>query len=126
VGVNVGDEYSIQQGHLSGSASCEQNSPQNCFNGSTCSGDTKTPNGGQLWAVANNWGSSTSGYWGATSNSVLESYILDQAQLQAVKIGTNLEPALTSGQKNSEGGWLDWRVNHDTDSLDNTWSSYST
>jgi hypothetical protein len=41
-----------------------------------------------------------------------------------VTVGTNLEPALTSGQKNAEGGWLDWRVNHDTDSVDNDWPTY--
>jgi len=39
-------------------------------------------------------------------------------------VGTNLEPALTSGQKNAEGGWLDWKVNHDTDSVDPDWPSY--
>jgi len=39
-------------------------------------------------------------------------------------VGTNLEPSLTSGQKNAEGGWLDWKVNHDTDSVDNDWPSY--
>jgi Flp pilus assembly protein TadG len=121
-GLTVGDEYSIQQGHFTGGAGCSSSNPAKCFNGSTCSGDTKP----QLWSVASNWSSSSSGYWGASSNSVLESYILDQAQLQAVTVGTNLEPALTSGQKNSEGGWLDWRVNHDTDSLDKTWSAYNT
>lgn len=120
-GLTVGNEYSIQQGHFSGSAGCDSNHPDKCFNGKTCRDDTKT----QLWNVASNWGSNTSGYWGATSNSVLESYILAQAQLQAVTVGTNLDPALTSGQKNSEGGWLDWRVNHDTDSTDTTWAAYS-
>jgi Flp pilus assembly protein TadG len=125
-GLTVGNEYSIQQGHFTGGGGCGPSNPDKCFNGSTCKDDTKIPNGGQLWAVANNWSSSSSGYWGATSNSVLESYILDQAQLQAVTVGTNLDPALTSGQKNSEGGWLDWRVNHDTDSTDKTWSLYNT
>jgi hypothetical protein len=120
-GLTVGNEYSIQQGHFSGAAGCSSTSPDKCYNGGTCKDDTKT----QLWNTAGNWSSSTSGYWGATSNSVLESYILDTAQLQAVSVGTNLWAALTSGQKNAEGGWLDWRVNHDTDSLDKTWATYS-
>jgi hypothetical protein len=124
-GLTVGNEYSIQQGHFIGGANCKQNTSDKCFNGAACKDDTKSPNGGQLWSVANNWGANTSGYWGATSNSVLESYILQAAQLQAVTVGTNLTPALTSGQKNSEGGWLDWRVNHDTDSTDTTWAAYS-
>ena len=80
--------------------------------------------GSNAYAVWTNWSNSTSGYWGATSNSLLESYILGGAQLQAVSVGTNLEPSLTSGQKNAEGGWLDWKVNHDTDSVDNDWPSY--
>jgi hypothetical protein len=124
-GLTVGNEYSIQQGHFSSNANCNATTPDKCFIGATCADDTKSPSGGQLWSVAHNWGSSTSGYWGATSNSVLESYILDVAQLQAVSVGTNLQAALTSGQKNAEGGWLDWRVNHDSDSLDKTWAAYS-
>jgi hypothetical protein len=124
-GLTVGNEYSIQQGHFSSNANCNATTPDKCFIGATCADDTKSPSGGQLWSVANDWGSSTSGYWGATSNSVLESYILDVAQLQAVSVGTNLWASLTSGQKNAEGGWLDWRVNHDTDSLDKTWAAYS-
>jgi len=122
-GLTVGNEYSIQQAQFTGTSNgCSSSNPDNCFHGNhTCAGDTKT----QLWNVASDWGSSTSGYWGSTSNSVLESYILAQAQLQAVTVGTNLDPALTSGQKNSEGGWLDWRVNHDTDSTDTTWAAYS-
>jgi len=120
-GLTVGNEYSIQQGHFTGGTSCTQDNPDKCFNGKTCADDTKT----QLWSVANDWKGSYSGYWGATSNSVLESYILAQAQLQAVTVGTNLWSALSSGQKNSEGGWLDWRVNDDTDSTDTTWAAYS-
>jgi hypothetical protein len=122
-GLTVGNEYSIQQAQYTGTSNgCGVNNPGACFHGhNTCKNDTNA----QLWSVANDWASSSSGYWGATSNSVLESYILDVAQLQAVTIGTNLEPALTSGQKNSEGGWLDWRVNHDTNSTDNTWPTYS-
>src|SRR5579864_3468246 len=85
LGLVKGAEYMIQQAHFSGTSNgCSSSNPDNCFHGNhTCAGDTKT----QLWNVASDWGSSNSGYWGSTSNSVLESYILAQAQLQAVTVG---------------------------------------
>jgi len=120
-GLTEGTEYTIQWPPAQGST-CSGN-PKNCFGQSPCAGDLQN-GGANALAVWNQWSNSTSGYWGATSNSLLESYILGGAQLQAVSVGTNLEPSLTSGQKNAEGGWLDWKVNHDTDSVDQDWPSY--
>jgi len=124
-GLTVGTIYTIQWPPAQGS-SCSSGPVKNCFGGDPCAGDLIPPTGTQsnAYAVWQNWSNSTSGYWGATSNSLLESYILGGAQLQSVSVGTNLEPALTSGQKNAEGGWLDWKVNHDTDSVDQDWASY--
>jgi Flp pilus assembly protein TadG len=123
-GLVVGNEYAIQWAHFSGTANgCSPTQPDKCFNGGRlCNDDSKAA----AWAVASNWASAFSGYWGATSGSLIESYIVGTAQLQAVSVNppTNMVPVLTSGQKNSQGGWLDWRVNHDTDSLDNTWTQY--
>ena len=119
-GLTEGKEYTIQWPPAQGST-CGGN-PKNCFASPPCPDESNA----SMLAVWNQWSNSTSGYWGATSNSLLESYILGGAQLQAVSVGTNLEPSLTSGQKNAEGGWLDWKVNHDTDSVDTTWAAYKT
>ena len=123
-GLTVGTVYTVQWPPAQGSTCTGQ--VKNCFGKDPCTGDLTPPTGpgSNAFAVWTNWSNSTSGYWGATSNSLLESYILGGAQLQAVSVGTNLEPSLTSGQKNAEGGWLDWKVNHDTDSVDNDWPSY--
>jgi Flp pilus assembly protein TadG len=123
-GLTVGTVYTIQWPPAQGST-CT-GAVKNCFGQDPCPGDLvpASGSGSNAYAVWTNWSNSTSGYWGATSNSLLESYILGGAQLQSVSVGTNLEPSLTSGQKNAEGGWLDWKVNHDTDSVDNDWPSY--
>jgi len=123
-GLTVGTVYTIQWPPAKGST-CT-GAVKNCFNTDPCDGDLQPASGpgSNAYAVWTNWSNSTSGYWGATSNSLLESYILGGAQLQSVSVGTNLEPALTSGQKNAEGGWLDWKVNHDTFSVDTDWPTY--
>jgi hypothetical protein len=123
-GLVVGNEYAIQWAHFSGTANgCSSSHPEKCFNGGKmCNDDSNAA----AWAVASNWANSFSGYWGATSGSLIESYIIGTAQLEAVTVSppTNMTPVLTSGQKNSQGGWLDWKVNHDTDSTDTTWAAY--
>ncbi len=74
-----------------------------------CSGDSVA----SQQAVLNNWGSSTSGYWGSSSNSTIEQEILDAVQVEALSVGTNIVPVLTGGQKQSQAGYLDDRVNQD-------------
>jgi len=87
---------------------------------SPCSGDSLT----SQQAVLNNWGS-TSGYWGASSNNVIQQEILDAIQTEPLSIGTNIQPVLTNGQKQSEAGYLDDRVNQDISTdLSNTPSGY--
>jgi len=124
-GLTVGDEYSIQWAQYTGNGNgCSAAHPDNCFHGNRgCADDSDSAK----WAVASNWSSSFSGYWGATSNSLIEAYTLGSAQLEAVSVSppTNMFSVLTAGQKNSEGSWLDWKVNHDTDSTDTTWAEYS-
>ena len=70
--------------------------------------------------MINNWGSSNSGYWGASSNSTIEHEIVDlDSQQTPVSVGTNIEPVLTNGQKQSQSGYLDERVNQDINLTDN-------
>src|SRR6185503_18410013 len=96
-GLVVGNEYAIQWAHFSGTANgCSEQNPDKCFNGGKlCNGDSKAA----AWAVASNWANSFSGYWGATSGSLIESYIVGTAQLTAVTVNppTNMVPVLTSG-----------------------------
>jgi Flp pilus assembly protein TadG len=85
-----------------------------------CAGDSLA----SQQAVLNNWGS-TSGYWGASSNSVIQQEILDAIQTEPLSVGTNIQPILTNGQKQSEAGYLDDRVNQDISTdLSNTPSGY--
>jgi hypothetical protein len=74
-----------------------------------------------MQAVVNNWASANSGYWGATSNSVIEQEIVNlTAQTTPVAIGDNIMPVLTNGQKQSQAGYLDERVNQDIEFTSNT------
>jgi hypothetical protein len=75
-------------------------------------------------AVAANWGASISGYWGSNSNNTIQQEILDVIQLQAVDIGANIDPSLTTGNKASEKVYLDQRASEDTNTSDNTVSAY--
>ncbi len=100
-GLTVGNSYDIQwpqfsNGHFGGTGPCA---------GDLADGADAT--------VTNNWGSSTSGYWGSTSNSVIQQEILNVIQIQAVSVGTNIQPALTSGQKQSQATYLDDRASED-------------
>lgn len=116
-GLVVGEEYDIQWPQYNGSrAGCGPNNPDKCFNSPPCSGDSKVSKA----AVVTNWGSSINGYWGSSSNSGIEQAILDVIQLQAVDVGTNLLPVLTSGNKASEARYLDERASQDVNTSDNT------
>ena len=44
--------------------------------------------------------------------------------MQAVDVGTNIQPILTNGNKASEAGYLDQRASQDTDTSDNTVAAY--
>jgi Flp pilus assembly protein TadG len=134
LGLVKGQEYMIQQAHFScpgpapcgsGNSKCDASKPYNCFNGNICNDDTNIA----LWQAANIWGSSTSGYWGYTSNSLIRAAILDLVQLQPVGVcpwatfstalsscaaATNIQPLLSNGQKQQQGIDLDVRANEDT------------
>ena len=75
-------------------------------------------------AVISNWGASISGYWGSNSNSLIQQEVLDVIQLQTIVAGDNIAPLLSNGNKASEAGYLDQRASQDTDTTDNTSSSY--
>jgi hypothetical protein len=120
-GLVVGNSYDIQWPQYNGSrAGCGPNNPDKCFNSDPCSGDSKA----SKVAVVTNWGANISGYWGSSSNRSIEEEILDVIQLQAVEIGTNITPVLTSGNKASEAGYLDERASQDNNTTDNTVSAY--
>jgi hypothetical protein len=79
--------------------------------------------------VAYIWGSAESGYWGYTSNSLIQAAVLDLIQLQSVSAcpwltfstnlpgcaaATNIQPSLANGQKQQQAIDLDTRANEDT------------
>jgi hypothetical protein len=92
----------------------------NCFVKPPCTGDLAA----SKTAVVSNWGASNSGFWGSNSNSVIKQEVLDLIQVQPVAMGDNIQPILTNGTKNSEGGILDQRVNQDINITDITVSGY--
>jgi hypothetical protein len=106
-GLVIGNSYNIQWPTYNGST----------FLSMPCTGDTQASKD----AVIANWGSSNSGYWGATSNSVIEHEIVDlNAQTTPVAVNDNIFPVLTNGQKQSQASYLDERVNEDVNLTDNT------
>lgn len=120
-GLVIGSSYDIQWPQYNGTrAGCGPGNPDKCFVSPPCDGESKA----SKVAVISNWGSSISGYWGSSSNSSIEQEILDLLQLQAVDVGTNIAPVLTSGNKASEAGYLDERASQDVDTSDNTVGSY--
>ena len=120
-GFVVGDAYDIHWPTFNGNRSgCGSSNPSNCFNAAPCSGESSA----SMWAVASNWGSQYHGYWGGNSASQIASAVMDDIQLEPVSTGENLDPLLTPGNKSSEAGVLDQRVSEDTDTSDNTPSSY--
>jgi len=118
-GLVVGKSYDIQWPGMSNSANCDPSKPakiDSCFLKPPCNDDTFA----SKQAVVNNWGSSNSGYWGSTSNSTIEQEIVDQNnQTTPVAVGDNIMPVLTNGQKQSQAGYLDERVNQDVNLTDN-------
>ena len=83
--------------------------PDACFNQSPCADDTAA----SKTAVVANWGDSNSGFWGSNSNSVITQEVLDLIQIQQLAVGTNIDPILTHGTKQSEAKILDQRVSQD-------------
>ena len=120
-GLIVGNSYDIHwpqfNSHRNG---CDPLTPDACFNPPACSGDTAASKA----AVVANWGSSNSGFWGSNSNSVITQEVLDLIQIQQLAVGTNIDPLLTNGTKQSEAKILDQRVSEDVDTTDNTVSAY--
>ena len=118
-GLTIGQSYDIQWPAMSGSANCDANDPlkiDNCFIKPPCPGDSFA----SKQAVVNSWASSNSGYWGASSNNVIEKEIVDlNNQTTPVAKGDNIMPVLTNGDKQAQAGYLDERVNQDVNLTDN-------
>lgn len=111
-GLVVGNSYDMHWPNVSNGASCDPtnaNKIDNCFIGTPCPDDTFQ----SKQAVINYWSTATAGYWGSSSNSSIQQEILDLVQVEAVSVGTNIQPVLTNGNKQSEAGYLDQRVNQD-------------
>ena len=120
-GFTVGDSYDIQWPQYNGTrAGCSASNPDKCFVSPTCTGDAKATKA----AVITNWGASNNGYWGGSSNTVIQQEILDLIQTQPLNLGDNIYPVLTAGNKASQAGYLDERATQDTNRVDNTVSAY--
>ena len=120
-GLVVGNSYDIQWPQYNGTkAGCGPGNPDKCFNSPPCTGDSKA----SKVAVISNWGASMSGYWGSNSNSIIEQEILDVIQVEALAVGTYIDPVMTSGNKASQAVYLDERASQDTNTTDNTVSAY--
>ncbi|HEY3838317.1 MAG TPA: pilus assembly protein TadG-related protein, partial [Bryobacteraceae bacterium] len=127
-GLTVGNEYDIQwPQYNSNRKNCGNgkgngnNGAANCFVSSPCPGDVTLDNAGgadPMQEVVQSWGSSINGYWGSNSTSQLNSYILDTQQLASLAIGTNIDPSLSSGNKQGTAKILDDRVNEDVVNYD--------
>ena len=76
-----------------------------------CSGEPAA----SLAAVQANWGSSTSGYWGANASSTIYQEVLDNTQVAQISIGENIFSILTPGDKKTQATALDTRVQEDGD-----------
>ena len=119
-GFVAGNSYSIHWPTFNGNRSkCDQD-PLKCFNSDPCADDPPA----SLLAVVNNWGSNFHGYWGDNSNAAIAAAVLDGTQIAPLSIGDNIDPLLSSGDKQSEAGYLDQRANQDTDTLDGTPATY--
>ena len=120
-GLTVGGSYDLHwpqfNSHRNG---CDPTTPDACFNSPPCTGDTPA----SKTAVVSNWGDSNSGFWGSNSNAVIKQEVLNLMQIQELAVGTNIDPILTNGTKQSEAAILDQRVNEDVDTTDNTVSAY--
>lgn len=115
-----GDSYTIHWPTFNGNRSgCGVGHPDKCFNSAPCSGDSNA----SLSAVVANWGSQYHGYWGSNSASDIAA-VMNGVQIAPLALGDNLDPLLTPGNKQSEAGYLDQRASEDTDTTDDTPSSY--
>ena len=111
-GLVIGNSYDIHWPNVSNGANCDpsnQNKIDNCFISSPCSGDTFAAK----QSVLNYWQSSQAGFWGSNSNSTIQQEILNVIQVEAVSVGTNIDPVLSGGNKQSEAGYLDQRASED-------------
>jgi Flp pilus assembly protein TadG len=111
-GLVIGSQYDIQWPAQNGSGTGFVRPP--------CSGDPPA----SIAAVQADWGSSTSGYWGANASSTIYQEVLDNTQVTQISIGENIASILTSGQKNAQATALDTRVQEDGDYTNNSLSSY--
>jgi Flp pilus assembly protein TadG len=119
LGLVVGNQYTIQWPQYNGTRhGCSPATPLNCFNSPPCSGDAAS----SASAVSQYWSASINGYWGSSNNSEIAQEVLDLTQLHPISLGESI--ILTTGNKNSQAGVLDDRVNQDLDVLDNTVSAY--
>jgi Flp pilus assembly protein TadG len=120
-GFQVGELYDIQWPQFNKNRTgCSSTNPDACFNSPPCSGEQFA----SKVAVVNAWSSSESGYWGSNSNSVIRDQVLNLSQTEPVSVGGNIDPVLTSGNKASQAGYLDERVNQDVNRTDNTVAGY--
>jgi len=120
-GFVAGNSYAMQWPTFNSSRSgCSSSSPDLCFNSPPCAGDSPA----SKTAVVAYWASKYQGYWGATSNSLIGSAVIDGVQLAPLTLGQNIDPLLSPGDKQSEADYLDRRASQDTDATDNTPASY--
>lgn len=120
-GLTIGSQYDIQWPQFNGTRSgCSASTPDRCFNSSPCSGESLASEA----AVVTYWSSANNGYWGSSSNSDIRNEVLDLIQLEAVSVGTNLDPVLTNGNKAAEATYLDDRVNEDNSITTNEVDDY--
>jgi len=122
-GLTEGVEYTIQWPQYNSTRQhCSPGMPDNCFVRPPCPGDqTQT-----LGDVVQHWGAQTNGYWGFSSGSSINETILGTLQLQAVTVGTDIQPVLSNGNKASTANALDDRVNSDPINYANVYSTYLT
>ena len=120
-GLVAGNSYTIHWPTFNGNrAGCGPGNPSKCFNSDPCPDDSDA----SMMAVVDNWGSQYHGYWGSNSASQLAAEVLNTIQLAPLAVGANIAPLLTPGNKQSEAGVLDERASQDTDTSDETPSSY--
>ena len=125
-GLTVGAEYDIQWPQYNKNRQgCNNGNPTSgnedkCFVRPPCAGDLALMGTGSdpMQEVIQQWGASTNGYWGSQSTSQINKYILDQQQLAAVAIGTDITQDLSAGNKQGTSKILDDRVNQDTVNFD--------
>lgn len=120
-GLTAGGSYSIQWPQFNGTRNgCNQGNPDKCFNSPPCGSDSRQAQ----WAVASNWGSSTNGYWGFSSNSDITQSVLNGRQTAPITVGQNIIPIMTNGNKAVQATILDTRANQDQEMTAQTPDTY--